>query len=57
MFGIKILDTDRARAPWQVVQRRVAFAERDDMFFVFGIGNVREKLAEAPDAALVERVA
>src|SRR6266404_7048746 len=54
MLGVKILDTNRARASWQAVQRRVSFAQRDGMFF--GIGNVRKKFAEAPDAALVERI-
>jgi len=57
MLGVKILDTGRTRTPGQAVQRRVAFAQRDDMLFVFGIGNVRKKFAEAPNAALVERIA
>ena len=53
VLGAEILDADRARASWQVIERRVAFAQRDGVFF----GNVRKKFAEAPDSALVERVA
>ena len=55
MLGVEILDTGRARAPGQAVQRRVAFTQRDDM--LFAIGNVRKQFAEAPNAALVERIA
>ena len=55
VLRVEILDTGRTRASRQAVQRRVAFSQRDDMFF--GIGNVREKFAEAPDAALVKRIA
>src|ERR1019366_139624 len=53
VLGAEILNSSRARAPGQVVERRVPFAERDGMFR----GNVWKKFAEAPDAALVERFA
>src|ERR1019366_6074592 len=53
VLGAEILNSGRACAPWQAVQRRVSFAERDGMFR----GNVRKKFAETPDAALVERIA
>src|SRR6266853_1076427 len=44
--------------PWCFAWRfstPTARAQRDDM--LFRIGNAREKFAEAPDAALVERIA
>jgi hypothetical protein len=53
MLGVEILNSQRARAPWQVIERRVAFAQRDGMLF----GNVRKKFAETPDSALVKRFA
>jgi hypothetical protein len=53
MLGVEILDPGRARAPWQVIERRVAFAQRDGMLF----GNMRKKLAETPDSALVKGLA
>ena len=53
MLGVEILDASRARAPWQMVERRIAFAERDGMLF----GNVRKKFAETPHSALVESFA
>ena len=53
MLGAEILNSSRALAPWQVVERRVSFDERDGMLR----GNVRKKFTEAPDAALIERIA
>ena len=53
VLGVEILDTSRAGASRQMVERRVAFTQRDDMLF----GNVRKKFAKAPDSALIERSA
>ena len=53
VLGAKILDPSRARAPWQAVEWRVSFAQGDGVLF----RNVGKEFAEAPDSALVERIA
>jgi hypothetical protein len=53
MLGVEVLDVGRAGAPRQLIERGVAFAEGDGMFF----GNVRKQFAEAPYSALVEGIA
>jgi hypothetical protein len=53
VLGVEILDAGHPRAPWQVVERRVSFAQRYGMLF----WNVGKKFAEAPDSALVQSVA
>jgi len=55
MLGVKILDIGGAGAARQAVERRVAFAQGDGV--LLEIGNVGKKFAEAPDSALVERMA
>jgi hypothetical protein len=53
MLGAEILNAGRASAPWQMVERRVSFAQRNGVLF----GNVRKQLAKAPDSALVKCIA
>ena len=53
MLGLKMIDTGSMGATRQAVKRRVAFAQGNDVLF----RNLRKKLAEAPDAALVEGMA
>ena len=53
VLGVQILDAGRAGAARQVIQRRVSFAQRNGVF----LGDVRKQFAEAPDSALVERLA
>ena len=52
MLGAETLNSGDSRATGQAIERRIAFAQGDGMFFE--IGNVREDFAETPDAALVE---
>src|ERR1700691_2739876 len=53
MLGKNILHVGSPRASWQLIQWSLALAQRDHM----RLRNLRKKFAEAPDPALVERIA
>ena len=52
MLGEEPVDAGGFGAARKVVERRVAFAEGDDVFEVVDDG---EQIAEAPDAGLIDR--
>src|SRR5258706_13188086 len=51
MLGLECVEADNAGAARELIERSVAFAQSDHVL----LGILREKFAEAPDAALVER--
>lgn len=53
MLRAQILNASDARASGQIVKRCIPFPQRDGVLF----GDVRQQLAESPDAALVKEIA
>jgi hypothetical protein len=52
MFGVKLLHARAPGAMRQRVNRRIAFADSDDLL----LRNVGQNFAEAPDSTLVSRI-
>lgn len=52
MLGVEVLYTRRPTAALQMIERSVALAHRDCIFF----WNVRQHFAEPPDPALVKAI-
>ena len=51
MLGLECAEADNARATWEFIEGSVALPQSDSVL----LGNLREKFAKAPNAALVER--